>query len=174
MNNNNETLSSALEVIDEFNKDTSVMLKILKGILISEYGYEDISGSVVCRENSASLDSAVRWTPPYLSFSLRKEEEYISITITIKEYWNHFKPKKEFLVYGVKFHGVIEPHKSLFWLGKDTVESPDENYKKTVNVGYIEVVNPYHFGSCKFIKKNLWDMKDKQAVEDFAEQVDSL
>lgn len=173
--NRDNTLNSAMSVLDEFFKDTAVMLKILKDILVSEYDYKDITpGSGVCRENSASLDLPVKWTPPYLSLSFKKEEEYISITIILKEYWKLFKPKIDYHIYGVKFQNLVDGNRRISWIGKDAVEYPYHEYKRAEKEDYTEVERKDFFGSCKFIKMSLWDMKDKQAVADFAKRVVEL
>jgi hypothetical protein len=173
----NETLHSAIKVVDEFYKDTALMLETLKSALINEYNYEDKSVSRVWWEGSGMLQYPVYWSPAYLSLWLQNKEDdsiYISITITLKEYWNNRIPKKEFIIYGCKFKDVVDSQNKYHCIGKDATENPQGGFKRTNMADYTEVESKEHFGSCRFIKRSLWDMKDRQAVADFAKQVDSL
>lgn len=177
MNYFDEVLESAMDVLNEFYKDTAVMLENLKGLIINERKYKDISGDRVCWEVSSSISHPEYWNPVYLSLWFQSgddDEEFISITIILKEYWGNQVPKKEYSIYGCKFHKVIDHLKKYNWLGIYSIENPSEDYKRIEKEDFVEVINPEHFGSCKIIKRSLWDMKDKQNVSDFVEQVTSL
>ena len=175
--NNNETLRSAMEVMDSFYKNTAIMLETFKGILVNDYGYNDIGGNRVCWECSRSISYPLYWIPPYLSLWFQNKVEknvYISITITLKEYWKGGIPKEEYFIYGCKYKDVVNPQKDYPWIGKDTVENPDDGITREVIDDFTEVEWKEYFGSGKFIKRSLWDMKDRQAVADFAKQVTEL
>lgn len=175
----NETLQNAMNVLDVFYKDTAVMLETLKGILINEYAYEDSSGigSRVCYEGSNSVFSPNRWNPIYLNIFLKKkgnDVDAIAITILLKQYFNKFVPNEEFFIYGCKFFGLKDKVSNLYWYGKDSIEASYEGYKQTEKDNFVEVEYDAYYRVCKFIKRSLWDMKDRQAVADFAKQVVDL
>lgn len=172
-----EVLESAMAVLNEFYKDTASMLENFKSIIVSEHRYKDIGGNRVCWEGSSSILYPAYWSPVYLSQWYQNEEDdevFISITIILKDYWGNQAPKKEYNIYGCKYYKVIDHLKKYNWLGIYSIECPHESYKRIEKEEYIEVVNPKHFGSCKFIKRSLWDMKDSQVVADFAKQVSEL
>lgn len=172
--NKDETLASAMIVLDEFHKDTASMLEILKGILINEYGYKDSSGNSVCRSGSASLKEPSRWTPLYLSVYLNKNTEYISFTIVLKDVFNNIKPKENYNIYGCKFYGVINPNDKMYKLAYYSVEAPYKEYNRKMIGSHVEIERKEYFDSGKCLIKSLWDMKDRQAVADFAKQVVDL
>lgn len=81
-----ETIRSAIEVLDGFYKDTAAMLETLKGILINDYDYEDMSGNKIHRRGSSSIKKPLSWSPSFLSISLiRNKNEYISVAVPMKE-----------------------------------------------------------------------------------------
>ena len=169
----NETLRNAMYVLDEFYKDTAIMIETLRGVLIKEYGYKDASGNPVCRKGSSSLKESTCWTPLYLSFFVKKDTEYISFAIPLKNYFGNNEPKQEYYIYGCKFFNVKKLDK-LPLLAYHSVESPEEEYKKTPKDNFIAVEMEENFDSGKCIIKSLWDMKDRQAVADFAKQIVDL
>jgi len=176
----NEALRNAMKVLDVFYKDTAIMLEILKGILKNEYGYTDISGNAVCRKGSSSLKEPSRWTPLYLSVYLNKGSEYISFAVPLKDFFKNEEPKQDYYIYGCKFFNVKNPGDTMFKLSYYSVEAPYDAYSRTPKDNYIgndksvEVKMEEHFDSGKCLIKSLWDMKDRQAVAEFAEQVSEL
>ena len=172
--NKNETLRNAMKVLDAFYNDTAIMLEILKGILKNEYGYTDLTGNAICRKSSISLKKPSRWTPLYLSVYLNKGAEYISFAVPLKNVFENEEPKEEYFIYGCKFYNVKNPNKKMDRLAYYSVESPSEKYIRNPKDDYLEVKMEEHFDSGKCVIRNLWDMKDRQAVADFARRLVAL
>ncbi len=172
-----EVLESAMAVINEFFKETAANLETCRNIIVNEHGYKDISGDRVCWEDSNSILYPAYWSPVYLSqwYQCKDDDEiFISITIILKDYWDNQAPKKEYSIYGCKFYKVVDHLKKYHWLGIYSIECPSENYKRIDQEGYTEVINPSHFGFCKFIYRSLWEVKDKQAITDFVRKIIDL